>query len=367
MNPGELVDTFAFIIHPIDPKRDISRKFPLLGRIATAGMVKHLAPLFPPVYLSEVEGLASASSGKVIKGWLIACPLTPQHFLELPEKQVYRKIIQTGHLAERLGAKILGLGAFTSVVGDAGITIAKALDIPVTTGDSYTVAVAIRAVRQAAQVMEIDLGRSVTAVVGATGAIGRVCAELLAYEAGELYLIGKRVESLDALAQTLRAGGATARLKTSTSMEALRSAQVVLTVTSSLHAVIAPEHLQPGSVVCDVARPRDVSAKVAATRQDILVIDGGMVKVPGAVDFHFDFGLPAGNAFACMAETIALALEARFEDYTLGKQLTRARVDDITAIADRHGFRLSGFRSFEKPVTDEHIDRVRQNAIKRQQ
>jgi fatty aldehyde-generating acyl-ACP reductase len=80
------------------------------------------------------------------------------------------------------------------------------------------------------------------------------------------------------------------------------------------------------------------------------------------VDFHFDFGFPPGKAYACMAETMALALEGRFEDYTLGKRITRAQVDEITAIADRHGFRLSGFRSFERPVTDEQIEHVRQRA-----
>jgi fatty aldehyde-generating acyl-ACP reductase len=111
-----------------------------------------------------------------------------------------------------------------------------------------------------------------------------------------------------------------------------------------------------------VARPRDVSAMVAAARDDIFVIDGGMVDVPGPVDFHFNFGFPPGKAYACMAETMALALEGRFEDYTLGKQITRARVEEISAIARRHGFRLSGFRSFEKEVTQEQIEAVRRNA-----
>ena len=110
------MDTFAFIIHPIDPKRDIQRKYPLLGRIATDWMIDHIAPLFPPVYLSEVEGVISQSTGKEIKGWLIACPLTTQHFYRLPVAQVYRKIIETGWLAERLNAKILGLGDRKSVV-----------------------------------------------------------------------------------------------------------------------------------------------------------------------------------------------------------------------------------------------------------
>jgi fatty aldehyde-generating acyl-ACP reductase len=63
-----------------------------------------------------------------------------------------------------------------------------------------------------------------------------------------------------------------------------------------------------------------------------------MVDVPGPVDFHFNFGFPPGKAYACMAETIALALEGRFEDYTLGKDISRARVEEIYAIAKQTWF-----------------------------
>jgi hypothetical protein len=59
---------------------------------------------------------------------------------------------------------------------------------------------------------------------------------------------------------------------------------------------------------------------------------------------------------------MALALEGRLQDYTLGKQITRAQVDEITAIAERHGFCLSGFRSFEREVTPQQIEVVRMNA-----
>jgi fatty aldehyde-generating acyl-ACP reductase len=355
------VDTFAFIIHPIDPKRDVSRKFPLLGRVLSERQIDFFSTFFPPVYISEIEGITSEATGKQIKGWFIACPYTPRRMLQLPERTVYRKIIQTGRLAEKLGAHILGLGAFTSVVGDAGITIAKALEVPVTTGDSYTVMVAVDAIREAACVMEIPLQTATAAVVGATGAIGQVCAELLAEDVERLYLIGRRQDALEELRDRLKVY-TRAELIVSTSMDVLKEVQLILTVTSSIHDVIRPEHLQPGSVVCDVARPRDVSAMVAAVRDDILVIDGGMVDVPGPVDFHFNFGFPAGKAYACMAETIALALEGKFEDYTLGKHLTRERVEEIDRIAKKHGFRLSGFRSFEKEVTPEQIEVVRQNA-----
>ncbi len=355
------MDTFAFIIHPIDPKRDVSRKFPLLGRVLNERQIDFFSTFFPPVFISEIEGISSRATGKEIKGWFVACPYTPRRMMELPERTVYRKIIQTGRMAEKLGAQILGLGAFTSVVGDAGVTIAQALDVPVTTGDSYTVTVAVDAIREAAKVMDIPLSGATAAVVGATGAIGRVCAELLAEDVECLYLVGRRPGALEELREKLQAR-ARAELIVSTSMDVLANAQLILTVTSAIEDVIRPEHLQPGSVVCDVARPRDVSAMVAAARDDILVIDGGMVDVPGSVNFHFNFGFPPGKAYACMAETIALALEGRFEDYTLGKHITRERVEEIGAMAKKHGFRLSGFRSFEREVTSQHIETVRRNA-----
>jgi len=62
--------------------------------------------------------------------------------------------------------------------------------------------------------------------------------------------------------------------------------------------------------------------------------------------------------YACMAETMALALEGRLESFTLGRHITLAQVEEIEAMAHKHGFRLAGFRSFEREVTSEHIERV---------
>ncbi len=357
------MDSFAFIIHPIDPKRDVSRKYPFLGRILSEGQINFFSTFFPPIYLSEIVGIRSEATGKEIKGWFIACPYTPARMMSLPEKTVYNKIIETGRMAEKLGAKMLGLGAFTSVVGDGGITIAKGLDVPVTTGDAYTISIAVEALREASKLMNIDLAQSTAAVVGAGGTIGSVCAELLADDVSKLYLLGRRIEPVEKLKTKLNLSSK-ANLVASTDLSYLADADLILTVTSAItEDVIHPEYLRTGSVVCDVARPRDVSAMVAKARDDILVIDGGMVDIPGDVNFNFDFGFPEGKAYACMAETMALALEGRFEDYTLGKEITRERVDEITEIAHRHGFRLSGFRSFEKEVTAEQIEKIRRSKI----
>src|SRR5260221_9659957 len=165
-SPAPISDTFAFIIHPINPKRDVSRKWPIVGKIFTEGQVNYLSAFFPPVYISEINGVRSEATGREIKGWFIACPFTPQRMMQLPVHRVYDKLVACGHKAEKLGARLLGLGAYTSVVGDAGRTVADRLILPVTTGDSYTIMMAVEAVRRAAEVMDIPLATATAAVVG---------------------------------------------------------------------------------------------------------------------------------------------------------------------------------------------------------
>jgi fatty aldehyde-generating acyl-ACP reductase len=359
-DPATITDTFAFIIHPINPKRDVSRKWPWLGKLLTESQVNFFSAYFPPVYISEINGIRSESTGREIKGWFIACPFTPQRMLQLPLKMVYDKIVACGHKAEKLGARIMGLGAFTSVVGDAGVSIAQRLEMPVTTGDSYTITMAVEAIRRAAEVMDIPLESATAAVVGATGTIGSVCAQMLADDVANLILVGRRTDAIQTVRE--KCEGRRAQVRAGTNIDLIYDADLILTVTSAVEEVIYPEHLKPGAVVCDVARPRDVSRLVADKRNDVLVIEGGMIEVPGPVDFHFDFGFPPKMSYACMAETMALALEGRYEDYSIGKELTVEQAREIGEICTRHGFKLGGFRSFERAVTDEQIAHVRERA-----
>lgn len=350
------MDNFAFIIHPIDPKRDVQRKYPLLGKLLPVSAINFFSRFFPPVYISHITGVKSQLTGKEIEGWFVACPFTPQRMMSLPANTVYRKIVATAKFAQKLGARLVGLGAYTSVVGDGGLTISRSVDCPVTTGDSYTVAVAVQATKEAARRMDIDLSTATAAIVGATGSIGAVAAELLARDVPQIILIGRKADRLAQVKSRCEAAGA--EVQVTADLNALRAADLIITVTSALDAIIQPEHLKPGAVVCDVARPRDVSRSVVEQRDDVLVIEGGMVAVPGAVDFHFNFGFPPGMAYACMAETMALALDGKYESYTLGKDLTVEQVTAIEEIATRHGFRLGGFRSFERAVTDEQIEQI---------
>lgn len=351
---------FAFIIHPIDIKRDAARKYPI-ARYLPERWVEKLLLRKEPMVLSRITGIRSLT-GATTEGWFIGCPLSPRMMLSLPLEIVYEKIIRSGQIAQELGAEIVGLGAFTSVVGDGGITIARHLDIAVTTGNSYTVATAIEAAVLGAQKMGIDIADTTVAVVGATGSIGRTCAEALAPQAREMLLLGRDEARLAPVAEQLRSvARGTVRVSTDLSRD-LPTADVVITVTSAVDAIIYPRDLKSGAVVVDVARPRDVSVRVARERDDVLVIEGGLVEVPGEVDFGFDFGFPPRMAYACMSETMMLALEGRIENFTLGKDVSLEQVRITQELARKHGFRLAGFRSFERAITDEEIAAIRARA-----
>ena len=359
------MERFAFLIHPISVRKDAARKYPILQYFPerlVEEMVRHMRPKV----VSHITGVQS-STGAQAEGWFVGCPLTPRQFLELDQQFVTRKIIQSAEVAQELGAKIVGLGAYTSIAGDGGITVDRSVDIAVTTGNSYTCFTAIEGTRRGAQLMGIDPRQACVAVVGATGSIGRVCAHLMADDGvGELLLLGRDETRLQEVASELPSGTV---VRTSTDLNTmLPFADIIITVTSAVETLIEPRHLKPGAVVCDVARPRDVSVRVAQERDDVLIIEGGVVAVPGSdVDFHFNFGFPARTSYACMAETMILTLAGRYESFSLGKELELSRVREIGQLAAEHGFTLAGFRSFERAVTDEQIANIRQRAEDRRQ
>lgn len=342
---------FAFIVHPLHA-RDVARKYPI-ARFLPESLIEKLLLTKEPHKVSDISGIVSRA-GVRTEGIFVGLPLTPAMMIDkMPLEVVYDRLGQCAKIAEDEGCQIIGLGAFTAVVGDAGQSLDARTPLAVTTGNSYTVATAIEGALKAAAEIGVDVPKATLAVVGATGSIGKTCAQVLAPKFARTFVVGRDQARTDEIAAKLPNATAT------TDVSNLRQADVVVTVTSADTAIIHPEHLKPGSVVCDVSRPRDVSVRVAQDRPDVLVIEGGVVTVPGPVDFGFNFGFPPGSAYACMAETMMLALEDRHESFTLGKDVTVEQVDEMSRLADKHGFELSGFRSFERAVEKSTIDRVK--------
>ncbi|MGE5654190.1 MAG: aminotransferase III, partial [Bacillota bacterium] len=140
--------------------------------------------------------------------------------------------------------------------------------------------------------------------------------------------------------------------------EHLPHADIVLAATSSTDAFITADMLKFGAVVCDMSRPSNVSREVAQLRPDVLVIDGGVIAVPGLPSLGWNFGYDKGLAYACMSETMMMALEHRYEHASLGVDLNIEHMNYLRDQAKAHGFALAGFRSFDEPLTDADWQRV---------
>jgi len=355
---------FCFVIHPLSFE-DVVRYEP-----GAAGkgkpIIAKILEWMPAWAAAHVTGVRTPD-GRTTEGWFVAAPLLPAQMLALPREEVYGRILAAIEIGASLGARVAGLGAFTAVVGDGGLTIAERSPIPVTTGNSLTIATAVRSLFHGAEEMGIDAAASTAVVVGATGSIGTACAHLIAPRVRRLILVARnetRLRKVHAAVAERYACEVTYDVDVAA---AVRQADLVLTATSSTQEVIEPEALRPGAVVCEVSLPHDVSRRVAVERPDVLVIEGGNLRAPGPMRWErvrepgtdFDLGLPRGTALACMSETMVLALCERYESFTLGRGIDLAKVREIDALADAAGFRLADMRAFDLPVTREKLAATR--------
>lgn len=355
---------FCFVIHPLSLD-DIARYEPG-AKGKGEPILRKIMEWMPPYAAVHVTGVRTPD-GRETEGWFVAAPLLPEQMIDFPREEVYKRVLGAIEIGAQLGAQVAGLGAFTGVVGDAGITINERSPIPVTTGNSLTIAAGVQSLFRGAAEMGVDPGTSTAAVVGATGSIGAACVRLISSRVERLILVARNETRLRKFHDQVAGELPCATEYTTDVAAAVRRARLVLTATSSTQDVIQPEDLPIGAVVCELSLPHDVSRRVAAERPDVLVLEGGNMRVPGNPRFErvrepgteFDLNLPARTALACMSETMILALEGRLEPYTLGRGIKLEKIVEIEAMAARCGFELADMRAFDAAITPEKIASTR--------
>ena len=366
---------FAFVIHPLS-QRYLTNVEPLntIEKVSPSfvmdGIEKAMA-YAPPMKYGRITGVSSPT-GDEAEGWLITVGGTPKELLAHSPEFTYARLLAAADEAKKLGAQIMGLGAFTKVVGDAGVTVAKQASLPITTGNSYSASGALWAAHDALErlgLSELDEDGRIQGkamVVGATGAIGSVCSRLLALASDDLYLISPETAKLLALKADIERDNPRATIHVAaTPVEALPDMDMIVTATSGAgKRVLDIMAVKPGCVITDVARPLDLSAEDVAKRPDVLVIESGEIELPGDVHMR-DIGLPHGVVYACLAETIALALEGRYETYTVGRNIEWEKVKEIYQIGLKHGMKLAAISGVNGIYTDEDLAAIRELALDR--
>jgi predicted amino acid dehydrogenase len=349
---------FAFVLHPLTV--DYLSKHPRFAytRYLPRKLVELTAAYMPAQYVGTAKGGRSPATGHPVDGLIYALGATPRQMLTRPPEFTYTRLNAAVEDAAKRGAKIVGLGAFTKVVGDAGVTVARRAPIPVTTGNSLTIAATLETAKLTAMRMGwADLARGKAMVVGATGAIGSVCSRLLAAAVKDVVLVSIEPPRLAALKRTILDEVPDAIVSTDVSSAPwVGQCDLIVTATSAFGLrVLDVSQCKPGAVILDVALPPDISAEEAAVRPDVLVVESGEVLIPGPVHFSFDIGLPQGVAYACLAEAALLAMEERYECFTLGRDVAPERVKEIYRLFRKHGFQIAPLRTFGQLLTDELV------------
>lgn len=426
LQTGEMADhKFAFIIHYPGPE-DVILNNPSFASLSREELYSFLAwesRTKDPGIVCHMPAIRS-KNGQIAEGWMIGVPFGGREIMQLPHEETVDMIARAVDMGRDLGADIVGLGALTSVVTRGGRSV-TGRNVAITSGNSFTTLMGIEALFMGAEKMHIDPIAAHGGVVGATGSIGRACALIMSEQLSQMTLFGNpehpnsshnRLNTLarDILAYAfsrMQAGelqgmslwlakvinllegikDETARdyldkikaqdfslplineichylhidapLKTSIYIsEDLPECNLVIATSNSPEYLIFPDDLQSGAVVCDVARPADVAPEVYQ-RDDVLILEGGLVQYPDTISFGANLGYRDGVSLACLSETVLLALESDGRDYSIGNKLSLETVQFLRNIAQKHGFGLAGLKMGNHEMDDKDIEKIYRNSL----
>nr|ABW82987.1 pyridoxalphosphate dependent aminotransferase class III [uncultured bacterium pEAF66] len=299
------------------------------------------------------------------------------------------------------GCEIAGLGMFTSIVTNNCLSL-RVPDTALTTGNAFTVAMAIDAIDNAVAAAGLPIEELTVVVVGAAGNIASTYASLLSEKTTRLILLGsERNGSLSRLNQTLHSiyddtwqeictlpreklgrlaqrlvreplvaewleegtapqrgrGKAIAQyvaerhghdpyITVSTDRSLIRRGHIVLCAANSAEPFLTGEDFRENAIVCDIAVPNNVCEGIGKDRPDVVYQQGGIVATPNGESLHPGARafLGAGQLFACMAETVIMGLAGINRHYSYGA-ISKQQVREIAALGRAHGFSLAEYKT----------------------
>jgi fatty aldehyde-generating acyl-ACP reductase len=329
---------FTFLIHPRSP-RD-------LDRVASARFLRRYSST-EAEFLRKVRSLRPLVAGEIVfgvtsfRGELIAVPRLPA---ELSGGEAIRAIGEAAGLAASRGAKILGLGGLTSPATGGGHRLIRHLPhgVTLTNGNAYTAAVVCANVAEACGKLGLaDPPR--VAIVGCTGSVGIPTTHLLAALRLPLLLIGRNLQRLE------QKFGEISNVEFSIDLRDLKTADVVVLLTSDPSALLSTAHVKPGSVVIDCAQPANIDEENFGAYESlgVSVCEGGIVRIPNySCSADLGFSNPK-DTFACLAETYL------FARYGIAQHSTGAPSVDLAKrlwrLAERDGIAVRPLQGLVKP------------------
>jgi len=323
--------TFAFIVTPVTIK-ELKNYWPSI-RILPDFLIKPFLKSLSSIKVLSLKKIES-TKGREIEGFLIITPLIGR---ELSEDSALDKIISAGQLAERLGAKIIGLdGRASQFINNASPYALKNLKIPLTTGSALTAWSVVEQVYRIAKIKKIDLKKSKIAIINAANPTGCLCSKKLSDYAGRIIISDKDKDKLEKLKENISyLNPVEVQIEEDGQMAAKKADVIINTDNKALNIA----ELNSNAILCSIY-PNNNPQDIEKPRRDITFLKSGLVKLPFPDKFYSSFGLPRGIVSAPMAETMLLTLEEKFVSYSLGDKINVDKMEEIADLAVQHGFEI---------------------------
>jgi len=339
----------AILIHPVN--RELLYLYEPGMRAKSISIVKKVLEWMSPFKASDIEGIKSQHNGKEVKGELIMCPLLTEQMVSLNPRKIFFKVKRAAKFAESRGINLLGLVAYTALIGERGSRLKEYLSVPITTGHHLTIATLPEAVLRALREAHYDLEEMVFLIFG-LNPLSFFLISKLGNSAKKIYIYSRNKEKLEEMKGLLP-------LRVKKKVESIGSrfkyilkwVNFIAITTNRIPSGFNLEYLRKGTIILDASYPR----RIVSLRKDVLVIDGVAMRPPGKPRFNFNFGLPEGLCFPCMAEPLTLFLEDRFENYSLGKDFSLEKAEEIFRLSLRHGFQIEALTDREYLIPQERI------------
>jgi len=314
----------------------------------------------PSFKLYDIRDFKS-KTGQMVNGCGIIATFIPE-MIEKDVWAVFSKVVRACKLAEKYGVGIVSLGGFTSIVGEKiSREMSSQVDVPVTTGNTFTAAMAIDGIFKAADMLDIDISSAKMAIIGGTGDIGSACARVFAEKMKQLTITGRTKSNLNRLRNELKRKRKAKIIATIDNQSAVKDADIIIGAASASASILEIDWFKSGAIICDIGYPKNVSYRFNS-RRDILIFSGGLSRTPSAVNIPIDIGLPAADTiYGYITEAIILSLEKRYESFSIGRgKITEEKIDEIRTLGKKHGFELADFYWGDKLIDKRLINNIKE-------
>jgi predicted amino acid dehydrogenase len=309
---------YAFIVHA-RYRDDMYRKFPWM-RILPAFFINWITLHAPPFVVSRITGLTTLS-GKLSTGLVIGVPMTAHQLLE-HRSLALKRITKAVQLAQNKGAQYVGLGAMTASLSRGGLDIIDGVPgVTLTTGRTYTVHNIVSYITYFTELFSLNKKEITVGIVGAAGGIGSGTAIWLAHHGYTRFVLidlERKLEHVQKHIASIEKHAGVGSVEVTHQIGAVSTCHIIVAATSAPEAIIKSADVTPGTIIVNDAQPSDVDPEIVKTREDVLVVEGGVLHAPG-INCHFNFGLAGReDIFSCLAETILLAYREHGNHYSIG-------------------------------------------------